>query len=159
MRFQKLLGTTLIGFLLVGASGGAIAQDNCRDGLVAGYIKTDVIVRNRNCLIVTAAIDGDVVVKGAGNFTIIDSKVRGNIVAKESGVVTIMMNSATNINAIGNDTAVVVANTPNGNMNVNDTVQQAVVKHNIVTRNLTCQNNGMLDAQGNGTVVGEDNCP
>ena len=158
MKYQKLLISSLTGCLLVGASGAAIAAERCRNGLVIGPISTDVIVRNRPCVIRKASVSGKVDVKNAPNVTIFDSQVSGDIVVKESGIVAIMLSNAKNITANNNSTAVVELNVAKRNMTINYN-DEAVVKENAAIGVITCEGNGTLDVFNNGSAsAGGNNC-
>jgi len=156
MKSQKLLIIAAIVCLLVGASGAAMAVEDCAGGWLSGIIEEDVIVTDQTCRIKDAEIFGDVNISGAPHAFIFASQVSGNIVVNDSAIVTIVSNTAKNIRARRNAVTVVHANVARRKIVVNRN-DNAGVTENIGIVAIICKNNDELDARFNNTE-GEDEC-
>ena len=156
MKFLKLVLSAATGCLLVGASGVAVAANNCEGGFLSGIIEQDVVVDGQSCVLRDADVSGKIQISNAPNATVLSTKASGNIVVQDSAIVAIMASNARNILARRNDAVLVVGTLANKNLAVNRNVA-AGVKQNDAVLSITCVGNGELDARFNYTE-GEDNC-
>jgi len=156
MKLQKLLVRAATAFCLVGASGAAMAVEDCRNGYLSGVIEEDVIVDGINCTIQDASVSGDIIATGVGDMTIFSTKASGNILIEEGGVATVGVSSARNIRVKRNNVAIVFGNLANRNIVVNRN-DIASVKQNGATLSIICRGNVELDESRNNTE-GEEEC-
>jgi hypothetical protein len=157
MKTQKLIVIAAIVCLLVGASGAAMAVNDCRDGFVTGVVNEDVIVNDTACVIKKADITGDIQITGAPNVTIFATKTSGKIVVQDSGVVALVgVTTPKNIRVRRNDVALVVGTVTLRKLVVNRNTY-AGVKQNGALIAIICKGNDELDERFNSTE-GEDEC-
>jgi hypothetical protein len=188
MKTQKLLVIVAIVCLLVGASGAAMARNDCGpDGTLTGGVYDEIVINEHvSCYVLGVVVLGDVRVRNADQFTMMGSIVNGNlgvtntvsaaladnhvnegnIVTRDNRFSTILRNvvSGGNIRVIGDGTddaqeAAVVQNLIFvGNLGVHGN-EKADVKENKVTEgDITCRNNDRLDSKDNDAFGGRVNC-
>jgi len=156
MRFQNLLLSAATAFCLVGASGAAMAVENCANGFLSGVIEEDVIIDGTNCTIQDASVSGDIIATGVGDMTVFSTKASGKIQIQDGGVATVGISSARNIRVRRNQVAIVFGNLANRNLVVNRNAI-ASVKQNGATLSIICRGNLELDETRNNTE-GEEEC-
>jgi hypothetical protein len=157
MKSQKLIVIAAIVCLLVGASGAAMAVENCAGGLLVGIILEDVVIDGSDCLIQDAAVFGDIRVSNSEDITIVSSEASGVILIQDSGVVAVIASSARNIRVRRNDLVLVVGSIAKRNLVVNRN-DFAGVKQNGALLSIICRGNIELDARFNNTE-GVEECP
>ena len=186
MKSQKLIVIVAIVCLLVGASGAAMARNDCPDGSITGGTY-DVIVINEfvSCSIVGVYVTGRVLVRNADQFTMIGSLVNGNVRVINAVSAALVDNQVNgNLVARGNRFSSVLRNIVlDGNIRVNDDSceqeqvvsvlqnlvsggslqvncnEKADVKDNKVTDgDITCRDNDRLDSKDNDAFGGRVNC-
>jgi len=82
MKISKLFTSSLIGCVLLGASGAAMAQQNdCDGGIPPGETLDELIISGifTNCDVLGVTVKGDVRVIGADGFTMRGSLVKGDV--------------------------------------------------------------------------------
>lgn len=187
MKTQKLLVIAAIVCLLVGASGAAMARNDCPDGSITGGTYDEIVINEFvSCSIVGVYVTGRVLVKNADQFTMMGSLVEGNVRVINTKSAALVDNQVVggNLVARGNLFSTVLRNVVlGGNIRVNDDTcdqQQEVsvlqnlvsggslqvncnetadVKDNKVTDgNITCRDNDRLDSKDNDAIGGRVNC-
>ena len=187
MKSQKLLVIAAIICLLVGASGAAMARNDCPDGSITGGTYDEIVINEFvSCSIVGVYVTGRVLVRDADQFTMMGSLVEGNVRVINTKSAALVDNQVVggNLVARGNLFSTVLRNVVlGGNIRVNDDTcdqQQEVsvlqnlvsggslqvncnetadVKDNKVTNgNITCRDNDRLDSKDNDAIGGRVNC-
>ncbi len=173
MKVQNLLVNTLVGCLLMGASGAAMAV-GCPNGSIIGGVVDEIVIErvgqeSLDCIVVNVTVMGRVRVVGADQFTMMGSRIGGVLRAQESNSVALVGNEVWggDIVASSNLHSSVIQNTINGgNMKVNKNSMTATVVENLVRNgnlvvnanekadvidnfvggNIVCLNNDRLDS-------------
>jgi len=187
MKTQKLIVIAAIVCLLVGASGAAMARNDCPDGSIVGGARVEIVIDEFvNCTVVNVTVTRRVQVANADQFTMISSKVSGNVQVTNTVSAALINNEVFNGNLLATSNAYssVVLNVVNdGDIRVNDNdgrqdaivavVQNQVadgnmwvnknekadVKENIVRNgDLKCFGNDRLDSFFNNTIGGTEDC-
>ena len=188
MKFQKLLLSAAIAWLLVDAPGTAMARNDCPGGTIAGGMFDEIVINVfESCMIVGAIIgDGGVSVRDADNFTLKGSIVSGNIRVINTAVANLVDNQVNEANIVArrNTFSTVVRNlVVDGNIRVNDDEceqqREVVVLQNLILRgnlrvncnekadvkenkvtdgDITCRDNDRLDSKDNDAFGGRVNC-
>lgn len=187
MKTQKLIVIAAIVCLLVGASGAAMARNDCPDGSLSGATFEEIVINEfASCSIVGVVVNGDVLVTNADQFTMLGSLVRGKIRVTNTVSAALVGNQVDGDNLVtrGNTLSTVVRNyVLNGSIRViDDTCEQqqevsvlqnlvgdgnlrvncnetADVKENKVTNgDITCRENDRLDSTDNDAIGGRVNC-
>ena len=187
MKTQKLFVISAIVCLLVGASGAAMARNDCPDGSITGGVFDDIVIDQFvSCYIVGVVVNGDVRVRDADQFTMMGSIVNGNIrvtntvsaalwdnqvnegniVTRANTFSTVLRNIVTggNIRVIddGGDDAQEAAVVQNlifvGNLRVNGNEKADVKENKVTDGDITCRNNDRLDSKDNDAFGGKVNC-
>ena len=157
MKPQKLLLGAATAFMLVGASGAAMADNTCLGGFLGGVIDDDVTITAANsCVIQEATVNGDITASGAANVSILRSTASGNILIEESRIAAVVLSAAKNIRLLRNDVAIASASIANKWLRVNRN-NIASVKQNGAVLGIVCLNNGEFEAARNNTE-GEEEC-
>jgi hypothetical protein len=149
MKSLKLFVSVAIVCLLVGASGAAMAVEECLDGILEGEIVDDIIIENRSCVIDDATVTGTIQVTNAEEITIIGSKVSGRVLVQQSRYATVAGNKfERNLVVRNNETAIVAANrAPGRKIRVNSNFTATVKKN--VSDVLICKGNTRLNSVRN----------
>ena len=185
MKSQKLLIIGAIVCLLVGASGTAMARNDCPNGFIfGGNWKEIVIDEFKECVVTAATVEGGVQVVNANNFTMVASRVSGdvrientvgavlvsnaiysgNLVTKDNGFSIVYKNIVDNGNIEAIDTknhqevAVVENQVFNGSILVYGNKKADVKQNNVKVGNISCYENDSLDSFFNHTVFGTMDC-
>jgi hypothetical protein len=187
MKSLKMLVAVAIVGLLVGASGTAMARNDCPDGTIHGGTWEEIVIDEfQSCKIVGAIVNGDILIFNADQIILLNNGVTGHIVVSNVVSAAIIDNSVANgdLVARGNRFSTVVRNiVTGGNIRVRDdfcaqqqvaTVVQnlvfvgnmrvdcndkADVKDNKVTNgDITCSDNDRLDSTGNDAFGGLVKC-
>jgi hypothetical protein len=168
MKTQKLIVIAAIVCLLVGASGAAIAQEACAEGILSGteeeslVVDGDIIIDGRSCFINNVNVSGDVTVTNSEDLSMVDNRVAGNVRITEGRNVTIIGNTIGGDIDSGDPFAfsdLVVSNNRRAAIYLNivtDTIavinnNKAEIKKN-VSFNLFCFQNRRLDENRNETA-------
>ena len=156
MKAQKLIVMAAIFCLLVGASGAAMAVEDCAGGLLTGIIDEDIVLDGGDCLIRDASVSGDIRASNAEDITVVSTQASGVILIEDSGAASVIASSARNIRVRRNNAALVVGSAARRNLVVNRNFG-AVVKQNGAIISIICRRNVNLDARFNNTE-GEEEC-
>ena len=156
MKIQKLFLSFATAFLMVGASGAAMAVD-CASGIIAYAQVEEIIIDGQTCFIHKVLVEKNVDVKG-GSLTMIDSTVGGTVFVRNGNQAVILFNTIAGdfLKVKNKKFAVVVANIVNGNIVVSEN-DFARVNENAAAGNITCENNIEEDSVGN-RAGGKDRC-
>jgi hypothetical protein len=157
MKFMKLLSGAAAAFcLLVGASGAAMAANNCDDGIIEGDVNDDIVINNGSCFIDGANVLGSIVVSNAETITIYGTEVSGQVLVTQSRQVIIVVNELEgNLSVAHNESATVSGNRAGGTTIQVNSNSVATVKKNI-SRRLICKDNIRLSALRNENT--QENC-
>ena len=93
MKFPKLFVSALIGCVLVGTSGAAMARNDCPDGELVGGTYEEIVINQQgvSCTILGVYVDSDIKIRNVNGITIKGS-VADNLVVADSGTVNIVEN-------------------------------------------------------------------
>ena len=187
MKPQKLLIIAAIVCLLVGASGAAMARNDCPDGSLAGGTLDEIVIDEFvSCSVVGVVVTGRVLIKDADQFTmkgslvegnfrvinvvsanLVDNQVvNGNLVAKGNGVSFVAKNIVTGGTIRVNDdtcdqeqdVAVLLNLVFNGNLRVNCNDKADVKENKVTNGDITCSDNDNLDSIDNDAFGGRVSC-
>jgi hypothetical protein len=186
MKAQKLLGIAAIVCLLVGASGAAMARNDCPDGSIIGGVYDEIVITEFvECVVLGVLVNERVIVKDADDFTMTNSIVNGNLrVINTVGTALVNNQVFGNLVTKGGSFSIVLRNIVNGgSIRVNDDsceqFQEVKVEENLVYTgnlrvncnkkadvrnnsvrggNITCRDNALLDSRDNDSVGGTTNC-
>jgi hypothetical protein len=185
MKSQKLLLIAAIVCLLVGASGTAMARNDCPDGrIVGGTFEEIVIDEFVECMVVGVTVEKGVRVVNADDFTMIASKISGNVTVENTVATALVKNEIyAGIFAKGNGFTIVYQNVVDGgNISVDDIGEQQqevvvsenqvfggsllvygnktadVKDNNVRAGNIGCYDNDRLDSFFNHAVFGTVDC-
>jgi len=155
MKSLKLFVSVAIVCLLVGASGAAMADEDCASGYLTGYIEGNIIIpEGGTCYIEAAIVVGHVKASFAKDVTV-RAKVRGSIVIRDSELANVGNSTATRIVLKRNKVAFVGNSTAQKSIRVNENIL-AVVKVNYAGKDFICKNNQQLKASRNQAEFTED---
>jgi hypothetical protein len=170
MKNQKLLISAAIVCLLVGASGAAMAQETCTEGILQGteeeplVVEGDIIITGRSCFINNVIVNGDVTATNSEDLTMIDNEVVGNVRVIGGRFATIIGNKVGMVEDSSNTFPILtVSNNERASVLINLVTNAIVVtgndiadiKKNVVPF-LFCDNNRRLDSFRNETF--EEDC-
>jgi hypothetical protein len=188
MKTQKLLVIVAIVCLLVGASGAAMARNDCPDGSITGGTYDEIVINEDvSCSVVGVYVTGRVLVRDADHFTMMGSLVNngnvrvintetailvdnqvdnGNLVTRDNAFSSVLRNvvSDGNIRVIGdggNDApeVLVLQNLVfNGNLRVDGNDKADVKENKVRNGDITCRENDKLDSIDNDAIGGRVNC-
>ena len=186
MKFHKLIVIAAIVCLLVGASGAAMARNDCPDGSLVGGTYEEIVINEgfESCKIVGVYVTGSVRVDGADQFTMTSSLVNGNVrvintlsaallgnqldggnlVVRDNTFSTVLRNivHGGTIRVIDNsgrlETQVLQNLIFNGNLRVNGHEKADVKENKVKDGDITCKNNDRLDSKDNDAIGGTVNC-
>ena len=186
MKFHKLIVIAAIVCLLVGASGAAMARNDCPDGSLVGGTYEEIVINEgfESCKIVGVYVTRRVLVDGADQFTMIGSVVDGNVRVVNTASAALLDNQADggNLVAIDNTFSIVLRNIVldgtirvidnteekqtqvlqnlifNGNLRVNGHKKADVIENKVKNGDITCKNNDRLDSKDNDAIAGRVNC-
>jgi hypothetical protein len=158
MKFLKLVLSVATGWLLVGASGAAMAVD-CASGSIVNTTVDEISVTGQGCLIWQVIVEGPVEINNGAVVVMIDNRVSGRVRVQNSQTVLLSRNTVYNSNLVikTNTSAALLANVVvGGSIRVIDNTQ-AEVRENVASKNILCANNGKLDSFFN-NAGGEEEC-
>ena len=149
MKTQKLLFIVVIGCLLVGASGTAMAI-GCLGGVIANQDVDQITVDGEDCIISNVTVTGDIEVNNSDELVMVSNNVVvGNIRVLRGGNATLVANTTTAGNIVVRRNAratVVLNNALAGSIAVAGTINKADVNRNFALLTIVCRNNRRLDA-------------
>ncbi len=166
MKVQNLLVNTLVGCLLMGASGAAMAV-GCPNGSIIGGVVDEIVIEgvgqeSLDCIVVNVTVMGRVRVVGADQFTMMGSRIGGALRAQESTSVALVENEVWGgpLVASSNRHSTVIQNIVNGgDIRVNKNSMTATVVENLVRNgNMLVKGNEKADVIDN-FVGGNIRCP
>jgi hypothetical protein len=155
MKIQKLILSAATAFLMVGASGAAMAVD-C-DGIIEDQIVQNVTVgAGATCIVIKSNVRGSFVATGASVVVLTGSNVDGQVLIEDSGVVAVEDNDLWDGSLIvrDSDQVAVTDNNVEGIIRVNRNISATVSKNSSEVA-IRCISNTDLDAAFNraeGTV-------
>jgi DNA/RNA endonuclease YhcR with UshA esterase domain len=161
MKSQKLIVIAAIVCLLVGASGAAMAQETCAEGILEGTeefpleVAGDIIIDGRSCFIHNVIVKGNVIATNSEQLTMIDNLVEGDVRVIGGRNAIIILNTVRNLVVRHNEMAAVAINVAARTIRVNGTIYKATVKRNGAAVAIVCRNNGRLDAFENEAPANE----
>ena len=171
MKTQKLLVIVGIVCLLVGASGAAMARNDCPEGAITGGVFDEIVITEfESCTIVGVVVTERIRVVRADEIIVANSSVRGGLRVLNTRTVTLVGNivSGGNLVAKGNLNASVANNVVDGgSIVVSDDIeggvfeqdQIAIVQGNAVTNgNLRVNGNERAEVKSNATTDGDITC-
>ena len=185
MKTQKLIVIATIVCLLVGASGAAMARNDCPDGSIVGGTYDEIVITDFvSCKVVGVYVTERVIVNGADQFTMIGSVVDGNVRVVNTASAVLLDNQVDggNLVARNNTFSIVLRNIVldgtirvidpsgrletqvlqnlilTGNLRVNGHEKADVKENKVTDGDITCQNNDRLDSKDNDAIGGKVNC-
>lgn len=173
MKLQKLIISAATTCLLVGASGGAMARNDCPpSGFLVGETVEEFVIDEdvgTSCTVVSTQVNGDVLVSsGSGGFIMKASIVNGNVQVSDTLVVSLVDNQVlrpANVDSGGNlavgstGDALVVNNivSGGGNLQVIDSISGTCLHEASVFVMANLVQNGNLEVACNRTATVRQN--
>lgn len=188
MKTQKLLVIATIVCLLVGASGAAMARNDCPTGSLAGGTFDEIVITDFvDCSVVGVHVTGRVLVRDADHFTMKGSLVNGdvrvintvsavlvgnqvdggNLVTRANTYSTVVRNVVVgggsirvidDIGAQRQQVSVLQNLVLEGNLRVNWNEEADVSENKVRNGDITCRDNDRLDSKDNDAIGGRVNC-
>jgi hypothetical protein len=185
MRFQRLLLGTAIACLVVGASGAAMARNDCPGGAIVGGVVDEIVINVfESCSIVGVLVTDRIRITGADDINIVNSSIRGDARVRETRAVTVVGNLVSGGNLVARDnldvsvannvvqggsilvtddreeqTVLVQGNTVDrGNLRVNGNERAEVTDNSVTDGDIVCKDNDRIDAKDNSARGGKVDC-
>jgi hypothetical protein len=183
MKTQKLIVIAAIVCLLVGASGAAMARNDCGPfNRIDGGAFTEIVINEpfANCTITNVTVSQRLRVNLGGRIEVYNSRIAGVLRITDSQSVSFYQNEVFNADASlnGNELITVIDNRiedgdlrvngggggvvesnriTDGDLRVNRNQGSVTVSKNFANGDITCLNNTLLDAFAN-AATGNVNC-
>ena len=152
----------VIACLLFGASGAAMARNDCPGGSIVGGEFDEIVINEFvSCTVVGAVVNGNVRVRNADQFSIKGGIVNGNV--RVTNVVSAFVSGGNIIvsdDACEQDQEVAVVQNLIfvGSMRVNCNEKADVKENKVTSGDITCRDNDRLDSKDNDAFGGRVNC-